>query len=110
MKTIKFRQPIFDSSRKFKAFHYWGFLDGINFTQPAVILDRNQAGVLSQQLLNVIDNKELYEGDIVTDTLPLSNDLDFENAIVVTIWNWGDVMSHEIVIGNIYETPNLVTQ
>lgn len=59
----------------------------------------------------LLTNKKLpnfFEGDIVTTTLPLSNEPDNENAYVITWENFDDVCPTEFVIGNTYDNPNMV--
>ena len=62
------------------------------------------------QLLTSDNNPNYFEGDIVADTLILSNETDFSTAYAVTWDNFKDISPTEFLIGNIYDNPEMLHQ
>ncbi len=111
MKEIKFRQPII-INYKFKRWHYWGFI-GKGFVAPETGYST------SQQFTGLKDKygKEIYEGDIVKwgvyhhlgKVKWHTYEIDGEYNCGYSPFNEIDVNpKYTEVVGNIYETPELL--
>lgn len=61
---------------------------------------------ISSSIINKT-NPNFFEGDIITDTLNLSNEPDLENCYAVTWENFNDISPTEFIIGNVHDNPML---
>ncbi len=116
-RTLKFRQPRFDSKGKFKDWFYWGFIDG-GFISPLKI------GGDDYQFTGLLDKnkREIFEGDIVKglmmgSTQKILGEIKFQNGCFRIFEKneymqpilWSHFYDLEIeIIGNIYKNPELL--
>lgn len=128
MKEIKFRQPLFNSNKSFKEWHYWGFIDG-TFVSPFLggnpVTTPQIAYETSQQYTGLKDKlgREIYEADIVNLDSCKGNGHACVEQIGEVKWECAcfrarsipdrdeyvlDNHRHYEVIGNIYENPELL--
>ncbi len=118
MKTIKYRQY-------FKGeFYFWGYIDG-HFQTP--LSNADACNLESQQFTGLTDknNKEIYEGDILKSEYNGEHSVIFRDGTFCIKhvneadgsrgcckpWRGGNLSEQcnsEEVIGNIYETPELL--
>ena len=124
MREIKFRQALIDHGR-FYCWHYWGFIDG-GFTAPASCnFGPQEPNKHSYQYTGLLDKqgKEIYEGDILQDGKRQVGLVLWAHNSYIIEWqerNWqgqrtynpmtDDCFSYGEVIGNIYETPELLNE
>ncbi len=120
-RLIKYRQPLFDSNGKLQEWHYWGFgieqggeiADVYPLTFKLGICDPKQS--LQYTGLKDKNGQEIYDGDILSLNeliLPVT----FYNGSFHIIGNPNqgaspliqDRAKNFVIIGNIYENPNLL--
>ena len=101
MECIKYRQW----NKWTKTFHYWGYLrNDDTFTCPKSGKSDACSG------LPDIYGDEIYEGDIVHDYKFLVDNKPVQSIVKMGVWGWIGIPHPEasIIIGNIYENPELV--
>lgn len=112
MEKIKFRQRIGDE------WHYWGFIEDkyrLSFVAPITHgITIEQARKDSQQFTGLLDKnkKEIYEGDIVKWSEKIYM-IEWHKKIAAFVMQHNNLERPDVeykseVIGNIYETPNLL--
>ena len=113
MREIKFRQAIFLDG-KFYLWHYWGYVKDNVFDEPIRGLENCK---LSQEYTGLKDKngKEIYEGDVIQwwNGRELIGDA---KVIEPTNGGWNPFIDdcqtdgswHFVIIGNVYENPELL--
>ena len=98
MRSIKFRQFVYGR------FHYWGFLEKDSFTGPINPRDPSQqfTGLFSKS------GKEIYEGDILLLSMEGQDGRPFAIKWDINCFNVPRISWTYIIIGNIYENPELL--
>ncbi len=117
---IKFRQPIRNRDGSFKEWFYWGDIDEKEWRDPATHLNGQETRRESQMFTGKQDCKgvDVYDGDIIDFD---KNEWGGDGNIHLVEWNDHDAewsfgggttsdMEWRTVIGNVYETPNLIPQ
>lgn len=118
MRTLKFRQPMFTNAGKFNGFHFWGWMSEGNFVSP-LSMGHNVNGVFGDQLTGLQDKNgvDIYEGDIINspDWKPQNYEVVFcdgafgfkmpDNQYVNDAYYMFDFE----IVGNIHDTPDLLT-
>lgn len=112
-RQAKYRQPVFaEKTGDFLYWHYWGWMNKGEFIGP-LSMGHNVKEEMGQQYTGLNDKNEapIYEGDII-------QHIGFAGHIKSVIeWNdsrmgWTDFHPREefIVVGNIYESPELLEE
>ena len=137
-RVLKFRQPLFTETGKFTQFHYWGFDADGTFTAPCGNLNEFEKAAAHDQFTGVSDKAgvDIYENDFVDNGTGNyigliefkhcsfvhrgDNPLGFfvEDGIIednrsgdpdanITLQTYSP-LEWAVVIGNIYQNPELI--
>lgn len=130
MREIKFRaargkdiigvytlEEIYQSGAQSESDAYWGNdEDKLNLNPDNIYKGKSEEPVVFYQYTGLHDKngKEIYEGDIVTDSVRVG-EIGFAQSIGAFNWtygvNWGEIDSETLeVIGNVYENPELLKE